>query len=53
MTNKLPFKTWKQITNEIAQFFISTETQTHMIEKLTKLKQVNQLLEDFWSEFIT
>ena len=29
------------------------ETQTHMIEKLTKLKQGNQLLEDFWFKFIT
>jgi len=32
------------MTNEIAQFFISTETQTHVIKKLTKLKQENQLL---------
>jgi len=24
-----------------------------MIDKLTKLKQGNRLLEDFWSEFIT
>ena len=29
------------------------ETQTHAIEKLVKLKQENQLLEDFWSEFVT
>jgi len=29
------------------------ETQTHAIEKLVKLKQGNQLLEDFWSEFVT
>jgi len=53
MTNKPPFKTWEQMTNEMAQFFISTETQTHAIKKLTKLKQGNQLLEDFWSEFVT
>ena len=53
MTNKLPFKTWEQITNKMAQFFISTKTQTHAIDKLTKLKQENQLLEDFWSEFVT
>jgi len=26
------------MTDEIAQFFISTETQTHVIDKLTKLK---------------
>ena len=38
MTNKPPFKTWEQMTDEIAQFFISTETQTHVIDKLTKLK---------------
>ena len=38
MTNKPPFKTWEQMTDEIAQFFISTETQTHAIDKLTKLK---------------
>ena len=25
----------------------------HAIDKLTKLKQGNQLLEDFWSEFVT
>jgi len=30
-----------------------TETQTHAIDKLTKLKQGNRLLEDFWSEFVT
>jgi len=53
MTNKPPFKTWEQMTNEIAQFFISTETQTYVIDKLTKLKQGNRLLEDFWSEFVT
>jgi len=41
MTNKLPFGTWKEMVNEMAQFFISTETQTHTIEKLTKLKQEN------------
>jgi len=53
MTNKPPFETWEQMTDEMVQFFISTETQTHAIEKLTKLKQGNQLLEDFWSEFVT
>jgi len=53
MTNKPPFKTWENMTDEIAQFFISTETQTHAIDKLTKLKQGNRLLEDFWSEFVT
>jgi len=41
------------MTNEIVQFSISTETQTHMIKKLTKLKQGNQLLKDFWSKFVT
>jgi len=53
MTNKPPFKTWENMTDEMAQFFISTETQTHAIDKLTKLKQGNRLLEDFWSEFVT
>ena len=33
MTNKPPFETWEQMTNEIAQFFISTETQTYAIKK--------------------
>jgi len=41
------------MTNKMAQFFISTETQTYVIKKLTKLKQGNQLLQDFWLEFIT
>jgi len=36
----------------MAQFFISTETQTHAIDKLIKLKQGNRLLEDYWSEFV-
>jgi len=53
MVNKLPFETWERIADEIVQFFISTETQTHVIEKLVKLKQGNQLLEDFWSKFVT
>ena len=53
ITNKHPFETWKQITDKMAQFFISTETQTHAIDKLTKLKQGNWLLEDFQSEFVT
>jgi len=53
MTNKPPFETWEKMTNEMAQFFISIETQTHAIDKLTKLKQENRLLEDFWSEFVT
>ena len=53
MTNKPLFETWEKMANEIAQFFISTETQTHKINKLTKLKQGNRLLEDFWLEFIT
>jgi len=53
MVNKPPFETWKKIVEEIAQFFISTETQTHAIEKLSKLNQENRLLEDFWSEFVT
>ena len=44
MTNKLPFMTWEKIANEMAQFFISTENQTHAINKLTKLKQGNRLL---------
>jgi len=37
----------------MAQFFISTETQTYAIDQLTKLKQGNRLLEDFWLEFVT
>jgi len=41
MTNKPPFKTWEKIADEMAQFFISTEMQTHVIKKLTKLKQGN------------
>jgi len=45
--------TWKKIANEMAQFFILTETQTHTINKLTKLKQGNRLFKDFWSEFVT
>jgi len=49
MTNKPLFKTWEQMTDEMVQFFISTETQMHAIDKLTKLKQGNRLLEDFWS----
>jgi len=53
MTNKPPFKTWEKMTDEMAQFFISTETWTHVIDKLTKLKQGNRLLEDFWLEFMT
>ena len=53
MINKPPFKTWEKMANEMAQFFISTETQTHAIEKLNKLKQGNRLFEDFWSEFVT
>ena len=53
MVNKPPFKTWERMADEMAQFFISTETQTHAINKLTKLKQGNWLLEDFWSEFVT
>jgi len=53
MTNKPPFETWESMADEMAQFFISTETQTHAINKLTKLKQENRLLEDFWSEFVT
>jgi len=50
MVNKPPFETWEKMADEMAQFFISMETQTHAIEKLVKLKQGNQLLEDFWSE---
>jgi len=53
MTNKPPFDSWEKMADEMAQFFISTETQTHAIDKLTKLKQGNRLLEDFWSEFVT
>jgi len=53
MVNKPPFETWEKMTDEMAQFFISTETQTHVIDKLSKLKQGNWLLEDFWSEFVT
>jgi len=53
MTNKPPFETWEKMADEMAQFFISTETQTHAIDKLTKLKQGNRLIEDFWLEFVT
>ena len=53
MTNKPPFDSWEKMADEMVQFFISTETQTHAIDKLTKLKQGNRLLEDFWSEFVT
>ena len=31
MTNKPPFKTQEKMIDEMAQFFISTETQTHTI----------------------
>jgi len=41
MTNKPPFGTWEEMVNEMAQFFILMETQTHVIEKLTKLRQEN------------
>jgi len=41
------------MADAMAEFFISTETQTYVIDKLTKLKQGNRLLEDFWSEFVT
>jgi len=47
MINKPPFDSWEKIADEMAQFFILTETQTHAIDKLTKLKQGNRLLEDF------
>ena len=40
------------MADDIAQFFISTETQTHAIN-MTKLKQGNRLLEDSWLEFVT
>jgi len=53
MTNKPPFETWEKMADEMAQFFILTETQTHTINKLTKLKQGNRLFEDFWLEFVT
>ena len=53
MTNKSPFETWENMADKIAQFFILTETQTHAIDKLIKLKQGNRLLEDYWSEFVT
>jgi len=53
MINKPPFDSWEKMADEMAQFFISTETQTHAIDKLTKLKQGNRLLEDFRSEFVT
>ena len=53
MANKPPFGTWEEMVDEMAQFFISMETQTYTIEKLTKLKQENRLLEDFWLEFVT
>jgi len=47
MTNKFPFETWKKLTNKIVWFFISTQTQTHAIERLTKLKQKSRLLKDY------
>jgi len=52
MVNKPLFETWKRMADEIAQFFISMKTQTHVIEKLVKLKQGNWLLKDFWSKFV-
>ena len=53
MTNKPPFETWEKMADKIAQFFILTETQTHAIDKLTKFKQGNRLIKNFWLEFIT
>jgi len=41
MVNKPLFETWEKMADEMVQFFISTETQTHAIEKLVKLKQGN------------
>jgi len=41
MVNKPLFETWEKMADKMAQFFISTETQTHAIEKLSKLKQEN------------
>jgi len=41
------------MANKMAQFFILTETQTHAIKKLTKLKQENILLKDYWTDFTT
>ena len=41
ITNKPPFETWEKMVDKMAQFFISMETQTYAIEKLTKLKQEN------------
>jgi len=41
MVNKPLFETWEKIADEMVQFFILTETQTHVIEKLSKLKQEN------------
>jgi len=41
IVNKPPFETWEKMADEMVQFFISTETQTHAIEKLVKLKQGN------------
>ena len=52
MVNKPPFKTWEKMADEMVQFFILTEMQTHVIEKLSKLKQGNRLLKDFWSKFV-
>ena len=53
MTNKFPFETWEKLTNKIVWFFISTQTQTYAIERLTKLKQESRLLKDYQTEFTT
>jgi len=44
MINKPSFDSWEKMADEMAQFFILTETQTHAIDKLTKLKQGNRLV---------
>jgi len=41
IVNKPLFETWERMADKMVQFFISTETQTHAIEKLVKLKQGN------------
>ena len=53
MKNKFPFNSWNEMTKEMGEFFISTETQTHAIERIHRLRQGSRMVEDYWSEFCT
>ena len=53
MKNKPPFTSWNEITKEIGEFFISTETQTHAIKRIHQLQQESRMVEDYWSKFCT